>query len=185
MAITGRTLDKAAHTFCDRLNRLLNVTVTRARITPAREGRRVAIALREGGSPGAVLPTRYGRLVLSLQQLLDGERDGRKVKLRTIRYRYSLALDRTSEAFVRWDYCAAAEHGEALYCRHHLQGALPVRLPTGTTRLNDFHMPTGYVPVEDVLRFLIVDLEVPALHAGWDAVLKESSAEFRAQLRET
>jgi hypothetical protein len=49
-------------------------------------------------------------------------------------------------------------------------------------RLNDFHLPTGYVAIEDILRFTIVDLEVAPLSGDWDAILKESSGDFREQL---
>jgi hypothetical protein len=178
----GRSLEAAAHVFADRLNRLLNKTVTKARVVPAKRKKRLALALREGGEPGALLHTVYGPLVLSLDQIVTSTKVGGRHRLQTVRYRYSLAPDRVTEALVRWDYCRSDEHGDRTFCRRHLQGVLPIRLPKGMARLNDFHLPTGYVAIEDILRFTIVDLEVAPLSGDWDAILKESSGDFREQL---
>jgi len=46
--------------------------------------------------------------------------------------------------------------------------------------LNDLHLPTGWVTIEEVIRFCIVDLGVPTNPAhDWDAVLEASYQTFR------
>jgi hypothetical protein len=47
--------------------------------------------------------------------------------------------------------------------------------------LNDLHLPTGWVPVEEVLRFCIVDLGVRPLGRDWNEVLRESEQLSRAE----
>lgn len=64
----GRGRNAAAGRRCDQLNRLLNRTVTRARVVATRSGRQINLELREGGQPGAVVRTQHGRLILCLQQ---------------------------------------------------------------------------------------------------------------------
>jgi len=185
VAITGRSLDKAASRWCDDLNRLLNKTVTRARMVATAGPGQVSIALREGSDVGAKVKTRYGSVILSLQQRLRTEVDAHGMhRLHTVRYRYSLAASRRTAALVRWDYLCADDHGGAIVCRHHIQGTLPVQLPKETLRLDDFHMPTGYVAIEEVLRFLLADLDVPALSDEWDQLLRDSYAAFRKQRAE-
>lgn len=41
-----------------------------------------------------------------------------------------------------------------------------------------FHIPTGGVTIEDVIRFLIADLKVPALIETWDEELRKSVEQF-------
>jgi len=48
-----------------------------------------------------------------------------------------------------------------------------------TVALNDLHLPTGFVTVEEVLRFCIVDLAVKPLSDEWDATLMDSYEKFK------
>jgi hypothetical protein len=43
--------------------------------------------------------------------------------------------------------------------------------------LNAWHLPTGWIAIEEVIRFCIVDLGVRP-KAGWQAVLAESHEKF-------
>lgn len=45
--------------------------------------------------------------------------------------------------------------------------------------LNTWHLPTGFVTIEDILRFCIVDLGVPALNTTWHQRLEESYSAFK------
>jgi hypothetical protein len=45
--------------------------------------------------------------------------------------------------------------------------------------LDDVHLPSGWVTMEEVIRFLIVELGMkPPCGASWPAVLEESEAAF-------
>ena len=41
--------------------------------------------------------------------------------------------------------------------------------------LNELHLPTGWVPIEEVLRFCIDDLGVRPLSPGWHETLAASA----------
>jgi hypothetical protein len=45
--------------------------------------------------------------------------------------------------------------------------------------MNHFHLPTGFVAVEEVLRFCIHDLGLRPLSTGWHEVLEESYRLFK------
>ena len=92
-------------------------------------------------------------------------------------------LEGAPESFLRWEYVRTPVP-EGLWCRHHLQGPLPLEFPRDTVSLNDLHLPTGYVPFEDVLRFCIVDLGVRPLSEDWDRILRESYARFQTEFTE-
>jgi len=41
------------------------------------------------------------------------------------------------------------------------------------------HIPTGWVTIENVIRFLITDLGIPPLIETWEEELRESEEQFR------
>ena len=182
MSIRGRTLREAAQTFCDHANRVLNRTVTRARLVVIDVPPRVQVAFRQAGRPfKARLQTRFGRMGLYLGQVCDfvlGQ-DG-LLMLRTIEYKYTLTLAGDDEPLLRWEYVKHPPPG-AEWCRHHLQGPVDLEIHDPPVPLDDLHLPTGYVTFEEVLRFCIVDLGVPPLHDEWDAILVDSYRKFRAE----
>ena len=95
--------------------------------------------------------------------------EGRTLRLRTVGYRYALmnSPDPRERAFVRWEFAEGV---------HHLQ------IPTvvGGLDLNDLHLPTGWVPLERVIRFLISE---PAIAldptAGKEQMIEELLASER------
>lgn len=63
--------------------------------------------------------------------------------------------------------------------RHHVQ--LPAYLPAagGRIDLDKVHLPTGWVTIEEVIRFLIVELGLkPPGGGGWPDVLATSERAF-------
>ena len=110
-------------------------------------------------------------------------------RLITVEYKYTLTLGyrdawATAEPLLRWEYVRQPERG-GLWCRHHLQGPVTLTLGrAGDVLLNDLHLPTGYVPIEEIIRFCLVDLEVPSLSSSgeWPRTLDESYAYFRGEL---
>jgi hypothetical protein len=81
--------------------------------------------------------------------------------------------DDASEPTFRWEYVSRIDDPVAIWCRHHIQGPLLASLGTQVESLNDLHTPTGPLPIEELLRFCIVDLGVRPLSAEWDARLRE------------
>ena len=189
MPITGRTPRIALNEFRDLLNRLLNLTITEARligaITPGYGSAtgRMELAFRDPltGLPTAVplRSRRFGEVGLSLAQRCETSfNDVDAHQVATVSYRYCLELPGQSEPMLRWEYLRKwpNETPPARWCRHHLQG--PTMLPLGQgTSMNDLHLP-GYVVVEDVIRFCIVDLDVQPLSSNWHKLLEQSYERF-------
>lgn len=84
------------------------------------------------------------------------------------------------EALLRWEYVKQWPTANDQWCRHHLQGPVNLALGGGVL-LQHLHLPTGYVVIEDVIRFCINDLGVPFLSAGWHQELEDSYKRFREE----
>lgn len=186
MPFEGRTLREASQLFREHLNRLLSHTITRVPIIVSNDPRtiRVVMSFRQGGVPGPVtLRSRFGPMELYLGQIYDGiDGENERVRLRTVKYQYVLKPMNVSEPVIRWEYDRFPT-GQGLWCRHHVQGPIPVGFnPDQPISLNDVHLPTGQLPIEEVIRFCIVDLGVQPLDESlrddglpaWDHRLKES-----------
>ncbi len=180
MPIVGGSLEEAATDFREHLNRVLHLTVTQAPLTVVRSGPSVQLAFRRGGRPIEVsLRTRFGSMWLYLGQTCNSTPigDGRH-RLHTVAYQYTLRADEAGEATFRWEYEKSLAAGK-FHCRHHLQGDVALQIGRAAVALNDLHLPTGFVTIEEVLRFCIVDLDVKPLSAEWDMILTDSYEKFK------
>jgi hypothetical protein len=174
------SLEEVAAIFRDHLNAVLARTVTRTRLVPLKVKTGIQIAFRQGGAPTeALLHTRYGRMALYLGQTCESVvTEQRAHRLRTVSYRYTLRHDDSQEPVFRWEYEKHPPH-PGMHCRHHLQGDIPLRIGRRELSLNDLHLPTGFVTLEEVLRFCIVDLQVEPLSDNWHEILAESYEHFK------
>jgi len=175
MPIVAPSVWSAAAQFCEHLNEVLATTVTQTRLVPARRRARdiqIDIAFRQAGRAiEAPLATRFGPLRLSLAQVCDGiPWHDDTVQLRTIRYRYTLAVADADPLF-RWEYGPLLP---GFHANHHLQGAVPLQIGRHALSLNDLHLPTGHVGVEEILRFCIADLGVRPRSREWNRILVDS-----------
>lgn len=132
------------------------------------------------GSVGTSIPidTRIGQLHLSLNQDVIAIREGRFYRVRTKRYQYKLlpTSDPAAEAIIRWEFDAdTADDGE---CRNHMHINASLPVGHGTLLLNRVHIPTAWVLIEHVLRFLFHDLEVTPRTLQWPQLLRASETTF-------
>ncbi len=193
MPIEGRHLRDVSQAFRTHLNVLFSHTITRTPLIAffVRGTNLVQLSFRQGGVPiGVTLSSTFGPVDLYLGQVCDaveGQQD--RVRLRTIKYQYTLTPIGASEPLLRWEYDKVPP-ASSYRCRHHLQGPLPIELggaqpPT----LNDLHLPTGWVTIEEVIRFCIVDLGVMPLDSAvgdddvpaWHVRLQESYERFTTE----
>ena len=127
---------------------------------------------------------------LFLGQTLEAVKEGKKrYRLRTLAYAYRIAEGprRTDPYIVRWEYVSPEHHKKQhnvpdapLHPRHHCH--LPINLTCfGTTNLSldKMHIASGWVTMEEVLRFLFHELKVPSRSANWDQILRESEQTFK------
>ncbi len=178
MAITGRTPNECFKEFAEHMRKLATATVSKNALLALveNEGERAGLRFREHGSAIlAELNTKYGKLYFSLAQELEAVQETKKqYRLSTRRYWYRLqstpALD--AQALIRWEYEISSDRGPA---PHHVQADAKA----GPLDLNHLHVPSGRVMIEDVIRFLIVDLEhKPPCGEDWPDVLEKSARDY-------
>jgi hypothetical protein len=196
MSMVGRSIEEAARKLTDHLNGVLcrTLTETRLQLTSTRNAPCVNIGFRSHGghAEGACFSSDYGQLSLSLSQNFeslagaDGMHD-----LRTTGYWYYL-FDSGGRSFMRWEYSRFYPTRETwplnqgkldkdwvepkYYPRHHTQVETTLDRNGRILDLDRLHVPTGYVPIEDIVRFCIEDLGARFRHraSDWHQVLQES-----------
>ena len=194
MSSTDRELAAATRGLAGRLSTVLARTITAKPLIPYdnRQGR-VYISFRDQGKvTTSLLNTRYGAMDLYIGLFCDAvTRDSPSdLWLRTTSYAYSLQPARMGQPLFRWEYVRPPdleptqswEDNPSDWCRNHIQGDVTLEIADQRgmihrVPLNDWHLPSGWVGLEEVIRFCIVDLKVPA-QPGWNRVLKENSGVF-------
>lgn len=192
MAILGKTARACFDTFVDHLNTLVHSTLpTKVPLDVVALDPPTWGALEFRGRDTVPLATERGHVHLHLGQLLECSADkkrpaNQRYRLSTRKYWYSLQLEEGAqvEPILRWEYVSPrlpeyADEGKR-WCWRHLQ--MPQRLPLnkGSLDLKKSHVPSGYVILEDVVRFLICDLGVkpPCGKVTWHRRLLDSEERF-------
>jgi len=115
------------------------------------------------------------------QELLAEPHTLRGYRLRTRRYWYHLLQADEIKPFLRWEY-VSREHEQGrgtLHCRNHLHFSQQIQFGESAIDLHHAHVPTGWVTIEEVIRFLIHELEaVPPCGDRWDKVLTTGDDRF-------
>ena len=180
--LTGREPQEAFERFRDHLGRLLNRTVTDARLSliHVRNDDKAQITFRNGSTPIAA-PVANDLFLYVGQNLRVARQQDKTWKLRTTGYRYRIqgSPGLEDEDCLRWEY-VSRETRDAQHCRHHLhlQGEYELG-PRRTIPLADVHIPTGWVMLEEIIRFLITDLGVRPKEEDWENPLRESEELFK------
>jgi hypothetical protein len=184
MPIEGESLEAVSRKFCDKLNRLLAKTISEQRIVfiGLREQGAV-IGFRQAGIPTtAKLRTRFGEMLLSVGLLCGAARIRQNwFRLFVSEYRYTLTPKESDDPLWRWEYVKNWPRETDRWCRHHVQGDVPIAIGRIRTSLNDLHLPTGYVTLEEVIRFCLTDLRVRPLSRDWHDILQRSYDEFKRE----
>lgn len=179
MPITGRTARECFETFGKHMSGLVAATVTTQPLMVLHEHERTTLSFRAGSRVATPIDTRHGQLYFYLGQALEAVEENRLFRLKTRAYWYRLqhSPEAKSKAVIRWEYdSTTATHRHA---RHHAQLDATVTLGDSALEFNKAHLPTGWVTIEEVIRFLIVDLGMqPLCGAGWPNVLAESERLF-------
>lgn len=192
MPITGRTPEDCFDQFRTHVGALVaEMLPTECPMLCLRPAKKLpqdrrTLAFRCPDSMDAVpLETReHGTVYLYAAQELRTFAEAGQQRLRTVAYWYKLYTEDSllnDDAVVRWEY-ASATPGTAGPCRHHVQfGKMvpPVAFGSGTFDFTRFHMPTGWVTMEEVFRFLVHELGVdPPCGTRWPDVLQASERAF-------
>jgi hypothetical protein len=119
-----------------------------------------------------------------LGQQLQAVPEGKEYTLKILEYRYR--IQRTAsiddEAEVRFEYISSFIDPGFPYSRSHVQFHRDYQGVRDGFAPNKLHIPTGWVTIERVIRFLIADLGVPPLIETWEEELRKSEAVTREWL---
>lgn len=182
MPIIGRTPADCVNTFRRHVAQLVSKTITtRFPVRVIERAPRMIMSLSDGAAP-LPLDTNVGRVFFSLGQALEAVReDDGAFRLRTLEYWYRVqeTADPKGHAFLRWEYMRPRSVAIAGPPRHHLHARATVPVAAENLDLNKVHVPTGWVTIEEVIRFLIHELGVkPPCGKSWPSVLAESEDAF-------
>ncbi len=182
MPITGRTPEECFDVFTGHVRPLVTDCLpTDFPLIAKRVGAsRMTLSFRQGKEVAAPVDSEYGRIHVSLAQALEAVQEGERYRLSTVSYWYRIQKSRelSGHALFRWEYDAGiARHR---HCRHHLH--MPIEVTISGRKVMDLdkvHLPTGWVTIEEFLRFLIVDFGVvPPCGDRWPERLEESERAF-------
>lgn len=189
MPLIGRSFGSTVALHCAQRNRLLAITLTeRPLVAIIPEPSFGHISFRDQRSVSAVqLRSRYGRVALFVRETFDALTidDNDSIALRTIAYDYTLQPRGDTQPLLRWEFERDPDK-DPHWSRNHLQGPIQVTIGSTILPLNDWHLPTGWVTLEDIIRFCIVDLEAEYRHRAdnWHDLLRESRQEALRELME-
>jgi hypothetical protein len=186
--LRASTPHEAFRHFQNYINKLLNTVLTQYRLQFIAFGARQEQALlsfRDRRRPPTAVPLRSSPWYLSLMQELQAVAEGKEYTLRTIQYAYRIQRTPSiqDEAEVRFEYVSRSVDPSALWCRHHVQFHRDYQDVRGGFSPNKLHIPTGWVTIESVIRFLIADLGIPPIIKGWEKELRKGEAQFREWTR--
>ena len=167
-------------TFAEHINSLLHRTITDTPLANLiSKDRPVAfLEFRKNGEAVSV-PLNNG-FYLYLNQTLQARKEGKVHCLRTLAYSYRIGEGPARQDWlIRWEY-NSRETEVGFHPRHHCH--LRSKLPCFGDRellLAKMHIASGWVTIEEVIRFLIHELAVKPKTDNWDEILQDSEAKFR------
>lgn len=175
--LIGRDPKEAFDTFRDHIAGILNKTITDSRLSLVHRHNSAEIAFRHENVAFAA-PLFARDLFLSIGQKLRVDlQSGGTWRLKTLQYTYRIQ-GADEKNCLRWEY-VSRDVRDKLFCRHHFQAPIRYQLAGKNLSLEEVHLPTGWVTIEEIIRFLIVELGVAAKAAGWDGILRQSEQQFR------
>jgi hypothetical protein len=145
--------------FRDHISRLLNQTITDAPLSLAyrKDGLFAQFAFRDDSDFPMVAPLFSRGLFLAVSQQLEVEPQPDETwRLRTMEYNYHLLEGPSPDSrwIIRWEYKSHSRQRNE-HPRHHVHLAAVVDTPAGRMDFDKLHLSTGWVTIEEVIRFLI------------------------------
>ena len=181
--LTGRNPNEVFEKFTTHLGRLLNRTVTDAPLSYLvvnEKDNRAYVSFRHYDAQVAA-PLFSHDLFLFLGQVLTVIPEGGEWRLKTLSYRYWIQGDddaNTDSWFFRFEYTSPTMK-LIMNPRHHMHVPCTLRCGARDIELKQIHIPTGWVTVEEIIRFLVNELGVRCKARKWDKLLLESEELFR------
>ncbi|HVO62234.1 MAG TPA: hypothetical protein VMT53_14955 [Terriglobales bacterium] len=168
--------------FRDHISSLLNRTITDARLslTHLKDKPFAQFAFRDEADMPIAAPLFSKNLFLAASQHLEVRPEAGKWRLYTLEYNYHLleAPSPDSRWIIRWEY-KSHKRLRNEHPRHHVHLDVTLKTSAGDLNLDHLHLSTGWVTIEEVIRFLIAEVGIKAKSKTWDDDLLESEALFK------
>lgn len=117
------------------------------------------------------------RLQIDINQEIETPTEANEFRVSTKYYLYSIA-DENTDDLVGFHYHPELTDDPILYPHIHAYAKEDSRYKT--LNLHRRHIPSGRVPLEDVIRWIIDELKVVPARQDWDDVLKRARETFKA-----
>ncbi len=177
--LTAKSPEKLFRKFKNHLDRLLHSTITEAplEIVPLVDDRCYLQFQEKKRRTCKKIGKGY---FLYVGQALWAKKKSKEYELRTLGYTYQISLGPSfdDQCIIRWEY-TSRKLQSALYPRHHVQMGTEMKVGRRQWNLNDIHVPTGYLTIEEIIRFAICELGVKSKKTNWDNILRTSEDKFR------
>lgn len=159
---TGR--EKFFDNFETILAACLNQTITDAplSLTHVKDRRFAQFAFRDNADMPMAAPLFGGDLFLAVSQHLEVVQQPDKAwRLRTLEYNYHLLEGPSPDSrwIIRWEYKSHTRQRNE-HPRHHVHLDTVIKTPAGMMDLDKLHLSTGWVTIEEVIRFLIAEMGI-------------------------
>lgn len=170
--------------FRDHISGLLNQTITDAPLSLTYRKHLPTFAQfafrDEADFPTAAPLFSKGLFLAVAQQLQVKQLPDQTWRLHTLSYSYHLLEEASPDSrwIIRWEYVSHFQRRDE-HPRHHVHIATVVDTPVGQMDLDKLHLSTGWVTIEEVIRFLIAEMGVKPKIGDWDDQLLKSEALFR------
>jgi hypothetical protein len=177
--LPARTSREAFRALQGHVNGMLNKVLTRYRLeffvrTAAQDQATLAFFDRRRVAVAVSLPPSLWYLHLGLELKAVPEEKGYGLQMLKYAYRIQRTPSLQDEAEVRFEYVSRELDPSARWCRHHVQFHRDYQNVRDSFSPNELHIPTGWVTIENVIRFLITDMRVPPLIEQWEEELEKS-----------
>ena len=180
MPRVGKAANKLFTTFKDHFNKVLHKTVTEVPLKEIDHGDRRLLQFSKGFTPICV-PIGRGDYYLFVGQTMALAEDRREQRIRTLAYEYRLTGGPNfsdDPCLLRWEY-KASDLVPKGFPRHHLQIKASINDVEPELDLSKLHIPSGWITIEELMRFLITELKITPRDADWDRILREGEDKFR------
>lgn len=182
--MAGKTPFDAYRNFRDSLQKALSC-VTEGRLTvsgisPSNVGEEYTASLHRGDPVTLRGPHQITFSASQRFRIVEAEGDRGPFNVQTISYFYEIAT-RAGEEVLVYHWTPETPHGRAYGHLHVGRVCIADASPLPGDRFHRLHIPTGRIPIESILRFLIEDLDVPVRRErseDWRHILERNEQAF-------
>jgi hypothetical protein len=181
LPLSANSPEAAFRKFQDHLNRVLNLVLTKSRLEILHTDKRSFLSFLDSDKEFTIAVKLRKKLPwhLAIIQRIDAIKTKQGFILKTLAYAYRIQKAVSGEALVRFEYVSPEADPDFEYSRNHVQFHIRFDEVIANFSPTKLHIPTGWVTIESVMRFLFTELKVKPLRDDWEKILADSEEQFR------